>query len=126
MARGRDMRKQRGMTLIGMVFVAFIAGVFVLAALRLTPIYLEYMNVHSALNSMKQNLDGSNASPGQIRSALQNQFDIDNVQGLRARDITVERTPTGYNVRAAYEGRTQFIGNVHFLVEFDKSVEVVR
>lgn len=120
------MRKQQGMTLIGMVIVAFIAGIFVLAGLRLTPIYLEYMNVDSAMKSMKRDLDGSNAGPGQIRTALERRFDIDNVKSIRARDIKVERTANGYMVNAAYESRAPFIANVYFLVDFNKAVEVVR
>ncbi len=124
--RGRQMRKQQGMTLIGMVIVAFIAGIFVLAALRLTPIYLEYMKVSSALDSMKRDLDGSNAGPGQIRTALQRRFDIDDVKSITPRDVKIERTPNGYRVQAEYEGRTQFIANVYLLVDFDKAVEVSR
>jgi hypothetical protein len=124
--RGLSMRKQRGMTLIGMVIVAFIAGIFVLAGLRLTPIYLEYMNIDSAMKSMKRDLDGSNAGPAQIRTALERRFDIDNVKSLRARDIKVERTANGYMVHATYESRAPFIANVYFLVDFNKTVEVVR
>ena len=120
------MRKQQGMTLIGMVIVAFIAGVFVLAALRLTPVYLEYMKVDSALKSMKRDLDGSNAGPAQIRTALQRRFDIDDVKSLTPRDVKIERTANGYRVQAAYESRTSFVANVYFLVDFDKSVEVAR
>lgn len=124
--RGKNMRKQRGMTLIGMVIVAFIAGVFVLAAIRLTPIYLEYMNVDSAMKSMKRDLDGSNAGPSQIRTALQRRFDIDNVKSITPRDIKIERAANGYLVKADYESRAQFIGNLYLLVDFDKSVEVAR
>jgi hypothetical protein len=124
--RGKHMHKQRGMTLIGMVIVAFIAGIFVLAAIRLTPVYLEYMNVNSALSSMKRDLDGSNAGPGQIRTALGRRFDIDNVKSLSPRDVVIERTANGYMVRADYESRTPFVANVYFLVDFKRSVEVVR
>jgi Tfp pilus assembly major pilin PilA len=120
------MRKQQGMTLIGMVIVAFIAGIFVLAALRLTPIYLEYMNINSALTSMKRDLDGSNAGPAQIRTAMSRRFDIDSVKSLTARDIKIERTANGYRVQAQYESRAPFVANVFFLVEFNKSVEVMR
>jgi Tfp pilus assembly major pilin PilA len=120
------MRKQQGMTLIGMVVVAFIAGIFVLAAIRLTPIYLEYMNVDSAMKSMKRDLDGSNAGPSQIRTALQRRFDIDNVKSITPRDVKVERTANGYVVRADYESRAPFVANVYFLVDFKKSVEVTR
>ncbi len=120
------MRKQQGMTLIGMVIVAFIAGIFVLAAIRLTPIYLEYMNVDSAMKSMKRDLDGSNANPAQIRTALERRFDIDNVKSIRARDVKVERAADGYRVQAEYESRAPFVANIYFLVDFNKTVEVMR
>lgn len=125
-SRGQHMRRQQGMTLIGMVIVAMIAGIFVLAAIRLIPIYLEYMKIDAALDAMKIDLDGSNAGPGQIRTSLERRFDIDDVKSIRSRDVVVERTANGYVVRADYEGRTPFIANVYFLVDFDKSVEVLR
>lgn len=120
------MRRQQGMTLIGMVIVALIAGIFVLAAIRLIPIYLEYMKIDAALDAMKVDLDGSNAGPGQIRTSLERRFDIDDVKSIRSRDVVVERTANGYLVRADYEGRAPFIANVYFVVDFDKSVEVLR
>jgi Tfp pilus assembly major pilin PilA len=119
-------RKQQGMTLIGMVIVAMIAGIFVLAAIRLVPVYLEYMKIDSALDAMKRDLDGSNAGPGQIRTSLERRFDIESVRNINSRDIVIERTANGYRVQAKYEGRTPFIANVYFLVDFDKSVEVQR
>jgi hypothetical protein len=125
-ARGLNMRRQQGMTLIGMVLVAFIAGIFVLAGIRLVPIYLEYMKVDSALDAMKADLDGSNAGPGQIRTSLGRRFDIDSVTSIHQRDVIIERTPNGYQVRAEYEGRAPFVANVYFLVDFKKSVEVLR
>jgi hypothetical protein len=119
-------RKQQGMTLIGMVIVAMIAGIFVLAAIRLVPVYLEYMKIDSSLDAMKRDLDGSNAGPGQIRTSLERRFDIEGVRNLTSKDVVIERTANGYRVQADYEGRTPFIANVYFLVDFDKSVEVQR
>ena len=46
-------RRQRGMTLIGMLFLVSFIGLFIFAAVRLTPVYVEYMNVAKALESMK-------------------------------------------------------------------------
>ena len=120
------MHKQQGMTLIGMVIVALIGGIFVLAAIRLVPVYLEYMKVESAFNAMKTDLDGSNAGPAQIRTSLERRFDIDDVKSIRPKDVEIERTSNGYQVQAAYEGRAPFIANVYFVVVFDKSVEVIR
>jgi Tfp pilus assembly major pilin PilA len=120
------MHRQQGMTLIGMVIVAFIGGIFVLAAIRLIPLYLEYMKIDSALVAMKADLDGSNAGPAQIRTSLERRFDIDDVKTIRPRDVIIERTPNGYHVRADYEGRAPFIANIYFVIDFDKAVEVTR
>lgn len=120
------MVKQKGMTLIGMLIVAVVAGVFLLAAIRLTPIYLEYLKVDSALDAMKKDLDGTNAGPAQIRIALERRFDIEDIRSLTTRDIDVERSANGHLVSADYEGRAPFLANVYLVVDFDKSVEVVR
>jgi len=120
------MRKQRGMTLIGMLFVAAVAGIFLLAGIRLVPIYLEYLKVETTLREVKKDLDGSNAGPGQIRRAIERRFDIEAVRAISHRDIEIERSANGYLVTADYEGRAPFLGNVYLVMDFDKSVEVVR
>lgn len=120
------MHRQQGMTLIGMLIVAGIAGVFLLAGIRLVPIYLEYMKVETTLNEVKKDLDGSNAGPGQIRTAIERRFDIESVTAIGARDVEIERSANGYLVTADYEGRAPFLGNVYLVMVFDKSVEVVR
>jgi len=124
--RGNSMRRQQGMTLIGMLIVAAIAGVFLLAGIRLVPIYLEYLKVETTLREVKKDLDGSNAGPGQIRTAIERRFDIEAVTAITARDIKIERSANGYLVNADYEGRAPFLGNVYLVMDFDKSVEVVR
>lgn len=120
------MRRQQGMTLIGMVIVAVIAGIFLLAGIRLTPIYLEYLKVDAALDAAKKDLDGSNAGPAQIRTALERRFDIEDIRSIRSRDVSVERSSNGHLVNAKYEGRAPFLGNIYLVMDFDKSVEVVR
>jgi len=124
--RGNSMRRQQGMTLIGMLIVAAIAGVFLLAGIRLVPIYLEYLKGETTLREVKKDLDGSNAGPGQIRTAIERRFDIEAVTAITARDIKIERSANGYLVNADYEGRAPFLGNVYLVMDFDKSVEVVR
>lgn len=123
---GYSMRRQQGMTLIGMLIVAGIAGVFLLAGIRLVPIYLEYLKVETTLKEVKKDLDGSNAGPGQIRTAIERRFDIEAVTAIKSKDIKIERSGNGYAVTADYEGRAPFLGNVYLVMDFEKSVEVVR
>jgi hypothetical protein len=114
--------RQRGMTFLGMVILAAFIGLFVYAGLKLTPIYLEYMNVVKALQALPTEQAGSD--PRGIRLALQKRFDIDDVKSIRTDDIEVTRQGSNWVVRAAWERTADFVGNVQFLVSFDRSVEV--
>ncbi len=41
----RTVRRERGMTVLGLLILVAFVGMFVYAGIRLTPIYIEYMAV---------------------------------------------------------------------------------
>ena len=116
-------RRQRGMTLIGMLFLVSFIGLFIFAAVRLTPVYVEYMNVAKALESMKTEA-GAGTSVATIQRAIEKRFDIEDVHSLTAKDVEIARDGGELTVRATYDAYTPFIGNVGFVVHFDKVVTV--
>ena len=119
---GRVRRRQRGMTFLGLLILVAFVGLFVYAGIRLMPIYLEYMKVAKAMESLPAEQAGGDAKS--IRLALERRFDIDDVQAIRARDVEVTREGSNWLVRAAWERTEPFVANVGFIVTFDKTVEV--
>jgi hypothetical protein len=115
-------QRQRGMTFLGVVFILCILGIFALAAVKLTPAYLEYMNIVKALDGLKSKVVG--AGPGAITGSLEKSFDISYIKSLSARDIEIKRDGDVFVVRAEYDYVTPFLGNISFSLHFDKSVEV--
>ncbi len=116
-------RREGGVTVLGaLILIAFI-GLFLYAGIRLTPAYLEYMNVSKALNSLATQVDAS-ATPDQIRRALEKQFDIDDVRSLDWRDIELSKSGGTWTVHAAYDAHAPYISNVSFAVHFEKTVTV--
>ena len=116
-------RRQRGMTFIGTLVLVSFLGLFVFAAVRLTPVYLEYMNVVKAIESLKADA-AAGGTVAVYQRALERQFDIDNVHSLTPKDIEFSRDGGELTVHAAYDAYTPFIANVGFLVHFDKTVTV--
>ena len=90
-------------------------------AVRLTPVYVEYMNVVKALESLKTEA-GAGSSVAAIQRSLEKQFDIEDVKSLTAKDIEISRDGGELTVRATYDAQTPFVGNVGFVVHFDKTV----
>jgi hypothetical protein len=117
-------QKQRGMTLISWVLVLAVAFLFGIAALRLVPVYLEYIKVSSSLTSVQKEFNGQTATVADLRRGLEKRFDIESVHVIKTTDVKVDRVGNGYVMRALYDHHAPFVGNVGFIVHFDKSVQI--
>ena len=126
-ARGRSaLRREGGMTTLGMIILVAFLGLFAFAGIRLTPVYLNYMKVLGVVNGVHDEFDGANASRSAIRSSITRRFDVESVGQITAREVTVTAVDGGFEVRAKYNHVAPFIANVSFFVEFDKAVLVRR
>jgi len=109
--------KQRGITLIGFLFVLAAALFVVYIAMKLVPIYLNHYSVVSSMKSLTEEPDAANMSEGRIRSLLSKRFDMSYVTHITPRDIRIVRS-TGVELVAEYEVREDLIGNLDAVVTF--------
>lgn len=116
--------RQRGATFLGMAIIVAILGCGVYGAIRLTPIYMEYMAVSRALQQTAEEFDGANPSLQQLRVSLDRRWNIEDIRSLDHKEVEVKRTGKGYSLRAEYRAEAPFVGNVSLAVDFDKTVEL--
>lgn len=117
-------RRQHGITAIGALILAAFIGLFILAGVRLAPVYLESMDVKSTLTKVKTELDGTRPSITEIRKSIERRFDVDSVRRISAKDVKIARGGEGYLVDASYEGRVNYIGNLYLVLVFDNKIEI--
>ena len=120
------LRREGGMTTLGLIILIAFVGMFAFAGIRLTPVYLNYMKVLGVINGVHDEFDGTNPSRSAIRSSISRRFDVESVGEITARDVTVTSVDNGFEVRAKYNHVAPFIANISFSVEFDKAVQVRR
>ncbi len=126
-ASGRSaLRREAGMTTVGLIVLVAFVGLFGFAGIRLTPVYLNYMKVLGVIDGVHEEFDGTNPSRNAIRSSISRRFDVESVGQITAREVTVTSVDGGYEVRAKYDHVAPFIANVSFSVAFDKAVLVRR
>ncbi len=117
--------RQRGMTMLGIILVVIVVGAWLYAGILLAPKYLEYMRVASTLEKVS---DEFSSNPGStemmLRRAVERHFDIEMVEVITSKDIEIKKEGSVFYMRAAYEDTVPLAGNLLFLVEFDKTVEV--
>ena len=123
---GSGPKGQGGMTTLGFIILATFIGLFAFAAIRLTPVYLNYMKVAGVVDGVFEEFDGQNASRADIRTSIVRRFSVESVSNLRHQDVTVRPEGNGFLVEAKYDHSTPFIANVSFTVHFDKSALVRR
>ena len=119
-------KMQRGMTTIGMILTAGVAGLIVFAVLRLIPVYLEFMSVGGVLTSVHAEYNDTNASVQEIKTAISKGVDMNRIEAVKATDFKVSRAGKGYLVSITYSHKVPYIANVSFVVDFEKSVEIKR
>ncbi len=119
-------RRERGMTTLGMIILISFIGLFVFGGIRLTPVYLNYFKVSGVVEGVLKEFDGQNPSRSAILMSVSRRFDVESVDQITARDVRVTAKDGGYEVSAKYDHVAPFIGNVNFLVAFNKTVFVRR
>ena len=119
-------RPTAGVTTIGLFVRGVFLGMCAFAALRLTPVYLNYMKIIGVMNGVFEEFDGQNATRAIVRRSISRRFDIDSVSVISARDVKVTAVDGGLEVAAVYDHPAPFIGNISFTVHFDKTVLIRR
>jgi DNA-dependent RNA polymerase auxiliary subunit epsilon len=117
-------KKQQGLTFISLVFVLGLIAFFVILGLKIGPIYLNHSKVVSTLAELKKTTDIEGQSEAEIRDSLSKRFNINYVDDVTQKDITITRHENYLKVVIAYEVITNIVGNLSALVEFNDVMEV--
>jgi len=118
-------RRQAGITTLGFIILALFIGLFAFGAIRLTPVYLNYMKVVGVVDGLVTEFDGQEPTRQAMRTSISRRFDVESVSVITHRDVTVTAVDGGFEVSAVYDHTSPFIGNISFTVHFDKT-ELVR
>lgn len=108
--------KQRGVSLLGVIFVG---GVLVCAGVvlvQVAPTYLEFQKVSAAVNKAK-----SAGSPADARSTFDKAATIDDIKAVRGKDLDVTTTDGKTVIKFAYNKEIHLVGPAYLLLKYTGS-----
>jgi hypothetical protein len=118
-----NIRKQKGLTLIGFVIVLSIVLLFAYAGMRLIPMYLEYYALVQAMQKLEDDPMAKSMSAHKIKQSIQMSLWASYASNnIKNEHIRISKKSDGVNVRVAYEVRKDFLGNVDLIGSFDRTV----
>lgn len=122
MTRARPLQsQQRGLSMIGFLFVAIVLVAVAMLAMKLVPAYIEFFSVKKILATMGQESDLRSKSNAEIRSDFAKRANVGYVTVVKPEDITINRSGGAPVISADYEFRTKLFGNVSLVVDFSAS-----
>ena len=112
-SRGR----QRGLSLIGFLFVAAVVLIGALLAFRVIPAYIEWYTVQKALdNAMRDTTEPTLAN---IRRSMERKLNADYVDAVYAKDVEVTRNGNTITASVSWQKKLPLVANVSLLLDFD-------
>jgi hypothetical protein len=119
------MRRQRGVTMIGWIFLLIPVVVVAYAGIRVGPEYLNYWKVVTAMKETATEFKADDAvAPNPIRAALAKRFDVGYIDTPDANDIQIVKGENGYEMTADYEKTVPLFGNLFLTMTFKKMVAI--
>lgn len=119
------MRRQRGVTMIGWIFLLVPVAVVLYAAIRVGPEYLNYYKVQMAMKETASQLKSDETlTPLNITKALARRFDTGYIDSPNAKEIVVTKADAGWTMTADYEKTVPMFGNLYITLVFNKSVVI--
>jgi hypothetical protein len=117
--------KQRGVTLIGWLFLLTPMAIVFYAGIRIAPIYLNYMRVAKTIDDVSKAEGGDNgANAASIKNAIEKRLDIEGVDFPELKDFIVRREGTVWVIECKYEDVAPMFFNLSLLLTFDKRAEL--
>ena len=118
-------RKQRGVTLLGWVFLLIPMAVVVYALIRLVPVYLNYYRVSESMAQVASEAKGDETTnAATLRNSLDKRLDIEGIEFPETKDFVIRRDGKSWVIEISYEDPIPFLANLQLLPAFKKTTTV--
>jgi uncharacterized protein YeeX (DUF496 family) len=120
-----DMRqRQAGMSIPSILIIVIMVGFFVMCAIRMTPVYLEYLTVKRVMTQIAEEYKPEENSISDIRRKVSTMLNTNQVYLLQPREVEVFRKNGKIMIDSNYEARVPVMGIIDAVMTFDDLVFV--
>ena len=114
-------RKQSGLSLISLFFVAMGIVFLSIAIMKVVPAYIEYVSIKKVLSTMVADPELANAKSAQIRGSFTRRSQIDNITSISANDLVISRNNDQLVLSAQYQVQKPLFSNIGVYINFAPS-----
>ena len=110
-------RRQRGVTLFGLMFWAILIGITALVVMRVLPTVNEYYTIQRAVDKIAK--EGGGTVP-EIRAAFEKQKQIEySITSISGKDLQITKENEQVVVSFAYDKEIELMAPVYLLIKYE-------
>ena len=113
-ARGRSIKSQRGISLIGLFLVGLIAVALIALGFRVVPAVVEYIAIERAVQKIKN--EGSTVR--ELQAAFDRHATIDDITSISSRDLDITKEGDRIVISYAYAKKVPITDTVALVIDF--------
>lgn len=117
---------QKGLTTIGWLAVIAIFGSIILTGFKILPMYMEFYQVKSVMESVAEDTAIDSKSRKDLWEAISRHLYINSILSMKKENFTFVREDGVTTVTADYEVRKPYIAQLFIGAHFTHSVEIKR
>ncbi len=115
------MNRQRGVTFIGMLFIAGLIVFAAIIGLKLVPAYIEYATVVNILRDVARSPEGKSGNLRDIQTSFKKHAQIDGIETVKVDDLEIDKDGDQLVLRANYSTKIKLFGNLNACIDFAAS-----
>ncbi len=116
---------QRGIGMIGILFVLVLAAFIVTVALRLGPMYLNFWTLKSIMDNVASSPEAAEEGKRGVTDLIFRRIDVNSARHVTPKDFKFEKRSDGtLDVTLHYEQRQHLFGNIDVVLTFDHAVAI--
>ncbi len=114
-----SIRRQRGITLSGVILTGIVLVLLAIMAFRIVPDVFDYYALLRDVKATAQDVTLRNASVAEIRLAFEKRIQIDSVTSITGKDLDISKEGNEIVIAFAYTRKYPLFANASLLIEFE-------
>jgi len=115
-----ERQTQRGLSMIGFLFVAIVVVTVAMIGFRVAPAYIEYYSVNKALEKALYETKDLNSTM-EIRKNFQKIADAGYIESVTEKDIEIVKNKNEITASASWTRKLPLVANASLLLDFEAS-----
>lgn len=112
-------KKQQGISLVGLIFVAAIVGVIGVFGAKIIPSFMEYRAIKNSIAYAK----AAGGSVQEMRLAFDKNADVGYITSIAGRDLQFSRDNGNIEISFAYERKFPIVLNATLLIDYSGTTD---